>query len=38
MLNKSFSAKLQKKPQGAGWTYVLWPEIQSNFLVRVGFG
>jgi hypothetical protein len=25
MLNKSFSAKLQKSPNKGGWTYVVWP-------------
>ena len=26
MLNKSFSAKLQKSPNPGGWTYVIWPD------------
>src|ERR1700733_12781161 len=25
MLNKSFSAKLEKIPNKGGWTYVVWP-------------
>jgi Domain of unknown function (DUF1905) len=25
MLNKSFSAKLEKSPNKGGWTYVVWP-------------
>jgi Domain of unknown function (DUF1905) len=26
MLNRSFSAQLQKSPKKGGWTYVVWPE------------
>ena len=26
MLNKTFTARLQKSPQKGGWTYVVWPE------------
>jgi uncharacterized protein DUF1905 len=26
MLNKSFSAKLEKSPNHGGWTYVVWPD------------
>jgi hypothetical protein len=25
MLNKSFSAKVQKSPNRGGWTYIVWP-------------
>ena len=25
MLNKAFTAKLQKSPNKGGWTYVVWP-------------
>ena len=25
MLNKTFTAKLQKSPNKGGWTYVVWP-------------
>ncbi len=25
MLNKSFTAKLQKSPNKGGWTYLVWP-------------
>jgi hypothetical protein len=25
MLNKKFTAKLQKSPKKGGWTYVVWP-------------
>ena len=39
MLNKSFSAKLQKSPKKGGWTYVVWPQSVKFFgtrgLVRV---
>jgi hypothetical protein len=39
MLNKSFSAKLQKSHKG-GWTYVVWPNSVKFFgtrgLVKVG--
>ena len=33
MLNKSFSAKLQKSHKG-GWTYVLWPNSVKFFGTR----
>jgi hypothetical protein len=26
MLNKRFTAKLQKSPNRGGWTYLVWPE------------
>jgi hypothetical protein len=26
MLNKTFSAKLEKSPNHGGWTYVIWPD------------
>ena len=26
MLNRSFSAKLEKSPNHGGWTYVVWPD------------
>jgi hypothetical protein len=36
---KKFTAKLQKSPNGGGWTYVVWPEsakfFQTRGLVRV---
>ena len=39
MLNKEFTATLQKSPAKGGWTYVVWPESVSFFgtrgLVRV---
>ena len=31
MLNKSFSAKLEKSPNKVGWTYVVWPESAKFF-------
>ena len=31
MLNKSFSAKLEKSPNHGGWTYVVWPDSVSYF-------
>ena len=34
MLNKSFSAKLQKSPNKGGWTYVIWPESVKFFGTR----
>ncbi len=34
MLNKSFTAKLQKSPSRGGWTYVIWPESAAFFKTR----
>jgi hypothetical protein len=34
MLNKSFSAKLEKSPSKAGWTYVVWPGSVKFFETR----
>jgi hypothetical protein len=34
MLNKKFSAKLQKSPNKAGWTYVVWPASVKFFGTR----
>jgi Domain of unknown function (DUF1905) len=34
MLNKNFSAKLQKSPAMGGWTYVIWPESADFFGTR----
>jgi hypothetical protein len=34
MLNRSFSAKLQKSPKKGGWTYVVWPESVEFFRTR----
>jgi hypothetical protein len=34
MLNKSFTAKLQKSPSKGGWTYVIWPESVAFFKTR----
>lgn len=34
MLNKSFTAKLQKSPSKGGWTYVIWPESVKFFGTR----
>src|SRR3954452_22021878 len=31
MLNKSFSAKLEKSPNHGGWTYVVWPDSAKFF-------
>lgn len=31
MLNKSFSAKLEKSPNRGGWTYVVWPDSVNYF-------
>ncbi|HTV06391.1 MAG TPA: DUF1905 domain-containing protein [Acidobacteriaceae bacterium] len=39
MLNKKFTARLQKSPEKGGWTYVVWPGSVEFFgtrgLVRV---
>jgi len=34
MLNKRFTAKLQKSPNKGGWTYVVWPESANFFGTR----
>ena len=34
MLNKTFTAKLQKSPRKGGWTYVSWPDSVSFFGTR----
>ena len=34
MLNKSFTAKLQKSPNKGGWTYVVWPASVKFFGTR----
>ena len=34
MLNKQFSAILQKSPNKGGWTYVVWPESVHFFGTR----
>lgn len=34
MLNKSFTAKLQKSPSKGGWTYVVWPDSVKFFGTR----
>ena len=34
MLNKQFSAILQKSPNKGGWTYVVWPESVQFFGTR----
>lgn len=34
MLNKKFSAKLQKSPKKGGWTYVIWPDSVKFFGTR----
>ena len=34
MLNKQFSAILQKSPNKGGWTYVIWPESVEFFGTR----
>jgi hypothetical protein len=31
MLNKSFSAKLEKSPNPGGWIYVIWPDSANYF-------
>jgi hypothetical protein len=34
MLNKTFTAKLQKSPNRGGWTFVVWPESVNFFGTR----
>jgi hypothetical protein len=34
MLNKSFTANLEKSDKRAGWTYVVWPESVEFFGTR----
>ena len=34
MLNKRFTAKLQKSPSKGGWTYVVWPASVEFFGTR----
>src|SRR5713101_5393188 len=34
MLNKQFTATLQKSPNKGGWTYVVWPESVEYFGTR----
>jgi hypothetical protein len=34
MLNKSFTANLEKSPSKGGWTYVIWPESVAFFGTR----
>src|ERR1700746_2889552 len=34
MLNKSFTAKLQKSPTKGGWTYLIWPDSVKFFGTR----
>jgi len=34
MLNKTFTAKLQKSPKKGGWTYVIWPDSVEFFGTR----
>lgn len=34
MLNKRFTAKLEKSPSKGGWTYVVWPESAAFFKTR----
>jgi len=34
MINKEFTAKLEKSPNKGGWTYVIWPESASFFGTR----
>jgi hypothetical protein len=34
MLNKTFTAKLRKSPQKAGWTYLVWPDSVAFFGTR----
>lgn len=34
MINKTFTAKLQKSPNKGGWTYVVWPNSVKFFGTR----
>jgi hypothetical protein len=34
MLNKSFTAELQKSPNKGGWTYLVWPDSVEFFGTR----
>lgn len=34
MLNKRFTAQLEKSPNKGGWTYVIWPESAAFFQTR----
>ncbi len=34
MLNKTFTARLQKSPKKGGWTYVIWPDSIEFFGTR----
>ncbi|MFY9938900.1 MAG: DUF1905 domain-containing protein [Silvibacterium sp.] len=34
MLNKTFTAKLQKSPKQGDWTYVVWPDSVNFFGTR----
>jgi Domain of unknown function (DUF1905) len=34
ILNKQFTATLQKSPNKAGWTYVIWPDSADFFKTR----
>jgi Domain of unknown function (DUF1905) len=34
MLDKQFTAELQKSPSKGGWTYVVWPESAAFFGTR----
>ena len=34
MLNKKFTAKLQKSPKKGGWTYIIWPDSVKFFGTR----
>jgi hypothetical protein len=34
MLDKQFTATLQKSPDKGGWTYVIWPESAKFFKTR----
>src|SRR5215471_4446317 len=34
MLNKKFTAKLQKSPSKGGWTYIVWPDSAEFFGTR----
>lgn len=34
MLNRTFTARLQKSPEKGGWTYVVWPDSVEFFGTR----